>query len=265
MRLVERHIVDKHHAFFKECDRLCFLSKNLFNYANYLIRQSFIFKGKYLNYNAIQKLCQGTLDYTALPAKVSQQTLRRLHESWVSFFETIKEYRNNPSKFLGRPKLPQYKHKTEGRAVVTYTSQAISQQWLKKGVVHLCKTNIFFTTQVSEVQQVRIVPKLCHYVIEVVYEVETEVRELDNTTLAGIDIGLNNLAAVSSNVRGFKPLVINGKPLKALNAYYNKTKAKLQLLPKPNLIEVSGTPADSVLQHCALLLADNLRNSALPR
>jgi putative transposase len=228
MRLVEKHIINKNHAFYGECDRLCFLSKNLFNYANYLIRQSFIFEGKYLNYNSIQKLCQGTVDYTAIPAKVSQQTLMRLHESWVSFVEATKEYAKNPGKFLGRPKLPQYKHKTEGRTVVTYTSQAVSQQWLKKGVVHLSKTEIFLTTQVKEIQQVRIVPKLCHYVIEVVYEVEPLEHQLDNRAIAGIDIGLNNLAAISSNVKGFEPLVINGKPLKALNAYYNKKKAKLQ-------------------------------------
>lgn len=229
MRLVEKHIIDKNHPFFAECDRLCFLSKNLFNYANYLIRQSFIFEEKYLNYNAIQKLCQGTADYTALPAKVSQQTLMRLHECWVSFFEASKQYANCPGKFLGRPKLPHYKHKTEGRFVVTYTSQAVSQQWLKKGVVHLCGTDIFFTTQVRKIQQVRIVNALCHYVIEVVYEVQPQEDQGDDGTIAGIDIGLNNLVTLTSNVCcRFKPLIINGKPLKSLNAYYNKKKAKLQ-------------------------------------
>ena len=38
---------------------------------------------------------------------------------------------------------------------------------------------------------------------------------------------------VTSNKRGCKPLVINGKPLKSINQYYNKTKAKYQSeLPK---------------------------------
>ncbi len=228
MQLVERHIINKTHAFYKECDRLCLLSKNLFNYANYLIRQSFIFEGKYLNYNAIQKLCQGHQDYTALPAKVSQQTLMRLHECWLSFFEACKQYGKQSERLLGRSKLPQYKHKTEGRFVVTYTSQAVSQQWMKKGVVHLSGTNIFLTTQVKEIKQVRIVTKLWHYVIEVVHEVEVPKIQFMDGTIAGIDIGVNNLAAVTSNVKGFKPLIVNGKPLKSINAYYNKKKAKLQ-------------------------------------
>ncbi len=228
MQLVERHIINKTHAFYKECDRLCLLSKNLFNYANYLIRQSFIFEGKYLNYNAIQKLCQGHQDYTALPAKVSQQTLMRLHECWLSFFEACKQYGKQSERLLGRSKLPQYKHKTEGRFVVTYSSQAVSQQWMKKGVVHLSGTNIFLTTQIKEIKQVRIVTKLWHYVIEVVHEVEVPKIQFMDGTIAGIDIGVNNLAAVTSNAKGFNPLIVNGKPLKSINAYYNKKKAKLQ-------------------------------------
>ncbi len=75
MRLVERHIIQKKHRFYLEIDRLCFLSKNLYNYANYLIRQSFLFEAKNLSYNDIQKAVQGSLPYQALPAKVSQLLL----------------------------------------------------------------------------------------------------------------------------------------------------------------------------------------------
>lgn len=42
MNLVEKHIIDKNHKLFKEIDELSFLSKNLYNYANYIIRQEFI-------------------------------------------------------------------------------------------------------------------------------------------------------------------------------------------------------------------------------
>ncbi len=42
MRLVERHIIKTSHQFYKEVDDLAWRSKNLYNYANYLVRQSFI-------------------------------------------------------------------------------------------------------------------------------------------------------------------------------------------------------------------------------
>jgi len=41
-----------------------------------------------------------------------------------------------------------------------------------------------------------------------------------------IDLGINNLASCSSNVS--KSFIINGKPIKSINQYYNKKKATLQ-------------------------------------
>ena len=66
MTLTERHIVKQNSPFFKECDALCFKSKNLYNYANYIVRQEFILSSKqkeegvvdhanYLNYYNINR------------------------------------------------------------------------------------------------------------------------------------------------------------------------------------------------------------------
>lgn len=229
MQLVSKHIINRNHWLYKQLDNLCFLSKNLFNYANYIVRQKFISSGEYLDYYKIQKICQGKTDYLALPAKVSQQVLLRLHESWKSFFAATKEYKLHPDKFKARPKIPRYKHKILGRNVLTYTAQAISQQWLKKGIINLSLTQIFITTKFSQVNQVRIVPKTYHYSIEVVYEPKAvTVSSSGVEGIAGIDIGLNNLATITSNQKGFVPLIINGKPLKSINAYYHKKKAVLQ-------------------------------------
>jgi transposase len=41
-----------------------------------------------------------------------------------------------------------------------------------------------------------------------------------------IDLGIDNLASCSSNVS--KSFIINGKPVKSINQYYNKKKANLQ-------------------------------------
>jgi putative transposase len=39
---------------------------------------------------------------------------------------------------------------------------------------------------------------------------------------------LNNLAAITSNKPGFVPVLVNGRPLKHINQFYNKRKAQLQ-------------------------------------
>ena len=228
MLLVERHISSNNHIYFKEIDNLCFKAKNLYNYANYLIRQSFIFEQKYLSYNVIQKLCQDTVDYKALPAKVSQQILIRLHEAWQGFFNCIQSYRENPKKFFSPPGLPRYLDKTKGNFPCIYTNQAISKKYLKKFIVNPSKTSILIKTKINQIRQARLVPKSNYYVFEVIYEREEISPQYSSNNVAGIDIGLNNLAAVTSNLKGFQPLLINGRPLKKINAYYHKKRSVLQ-------------------------------------
>ena len=229
MQLVEKHIITKYHPMFTACDSACYLSKNLYNAALYEIRQVFFKDGTYLNYNSIEKLMQQRPDYKALPAKVSQQTLRVLDKNFVSFFNASKTYQTHPEKFLGRPKLTTYKDKDKGRNITIYTIQAISSKELKKGIVKLSGTDIELPTKVNieDICQVRIIPNSIYYTIEVVYEMPHVALLEDNGRMASIDIGLNNLATLTSNT-DINPLIINGQPLKSINQYYNKKKAKLQ-------------------------------------
>jgi IS605 OrfB family transposase len=167
-------------------------------------------------------------DYTALPRKVSQQVLKQLDNNWKSFFQSIKEWKNNPSKFKKKPSLPKYKHKKKGRNILTYTIQSISKVQLKDGIVKLSQANIQIKTKQKNIKQARIVPLPCKtYKIEVVYEKEIEKKDVDKNKIASVDIGVDSLAAVTSNVKEFKPLIINGRPLKSINQYYNKRKAEL--------------------------------------
>ncbi len=183
MRLVERHIIKKNHRFYPEIDRLCFLSKNLYNYANYLVRQSFIFENTYRNYHELQKTLQNQEDYKAMPAKVSQQVLIIIERNWKSFLAANVAYKETPSKFKGRPRLPGYKHKVKGRNVVVYTKQAISKKQLQQGIINPSKTEVYLKTKVetSKIKQVRLVPKLNHYVIEVIYEATEKQYKLEES------------------------------------------------------------------------------------
>lgn len=96
--------------------------------------------------------------YKALPAKVSQQVLMLLDNNWESFFEALMAYKEDPSKFQGRPKIPKYKHKAEGRNILVYTIQAISSKGLERGIVQPSKLAIEVQTKQKTIDQVRIVP-----------------------------------------------------------------------------------------------------------
>lgn len=243
MQLSERHIINKNHLFYNELDSIGFLSKNLYNKANYIIRQEFIStskekelgkrdKSNWIRYNKLQKQLQDDkdFDYYNLPSKVSQHVLRLLDKNWVSFFKSIRDWKKNPSKYTGQPSLPKYKHKTKGRGVLIYTIQAISKVELKKGFVLLSGTKIRIRTKqnINTIQQVRVVPKIGHYVIEVIYNKQEVINEkINKNRIAGGDLGLNNLVAITSNQK-VVPLLINGRPLKSINQFYNKKKAQLQ-------------------------------------
>ena len=241
MILAEKHIIKKSHSLYREIDEVCFLSKNLYNKANYIVRQEFINTSKekqdnlrehavWIRYNQLQKQLQNEkdFDYTQLPSKVAQHVLKTLDKNWKSFFSSIRDYKKNPQNYKGLPSLPKYKHKTKGRNLLIYTIQAISKPQLKNGIVLLSGTKIAIQTKQKDIQQARIIPRIGYYVIEIIYKKEVQDLKLNKENIAGIDLGLNNLATVTSNINGVKPIIINGRPIKSMNQYYNKKKSKLQ-------------------------------------
>lgn len=207
-----------------------FASKNLWNAANYLVRQSFIFQGTYLDNVKVFHLIKFHEAYQALPRKISNQVLIQLHKAWKAFFEAREEWKEHPEKFLGRPKLPKYKHKTEGRNLLVYEMGAIWKRDLDRGVIAVSGLGELVKTKQTRqtVDQVRIVPKGDHYIIEVVYQCEEKPAAVDPTLFAALDPGVNVLAALTSNKPGFVPRLLTGRPLKATNQLYNKRRAHWQ-------------------------------------
>jgi putative transposase len=181
----------------------------------------------------LDKLFQQSKEYKSLPAKVAQQTLKLLDKSWKGYFAALKEYKNHPEKFKAKPKPPGYKAK-DGRAAVIFTEQSTSKKvYRKTGQIKLTQIDYCFNTNVAQSTycQSRIVPKLDHYLLEVVYEVK-DIELKKSGYIAAIDIGINNLGAISSNKPGFQPVLVNGRPLKSINQYFNKKRASLQSVSK---------------------------------
>jgi len=236
MELVEQHVIDRHDPRFEVIDPVCFASKNLYNAALYELRQAFFADKSAPGYAKLAHAMKANVDYKAMPAKVAQWVLRQVCSDWANFWKAHEAYQQNPAKFTGRPKLPHYKDKQKGRNVLVYTAQAISRVALAEGKIAPSNLPIVVTTKQTEVQQVRIVPKASHYVVEVIYKVKPTPRcanRLNSQWAAGVDLGVDVLAAVTTNKRGVSPLLVNGRPLKSVNAFYNKQRARLHAaLPK---------------------------------
>src|SRR5215469_18489185 len=120
MRRVEQQVIEPRHPQFRAIDALAFASKNLWNLANYHVRQSFIFEQRSLTNTAIFQVVKATDAYQALPSKVANQVLLQVHQAWKAFFEAMNVYRQRPEQFPGRPGLPKYLHKTQGPSLLVF-------------------------------------------------------------------------------------------------------------------------------------------------
>ncbi len=234
MVLVETTKVKKSNPLFKDLDLLCFYAKNLYNATLYEIRQRYFKTKTYTKFTDLSKefIAENQADFRKLPCSVSQQVMRMVDNNFKSFFALKKK--NLPAK------IPHYLDK-DGRFVVHYTKNALSLP--KPGYVKLTKIrrpkdyvsdeynpsdhDIFIPTRCKDIQFLRLVPKPNSINIEIGYLVEEAVKEI-NDNYAAIDLGVNNLMTVVSNVA--EPFIINGKPLKSMNQYYNKTLAQLQAI-----------------------------------
>lgn len=237
---VEKHVIKKSHPYYNMFCEYTHLAKNLYNHANYLVRNEFVENRKWLRYQELDKILKADLkfpDYRNMPASQSaQQVLRLLETNWKSFFNSIKDWSKNKDKYSGQPKLPKYKPK-EGEMVLPLTNQQVRQ---KGDLLHFPKTFCGFTVKprcvtldnFEKINQVRVVPKGQSFCLEIVYSilVDVELRS-DNGRYMSIDLGLDNLATVVTNV-GLNPIIVNGKGLKSNNQYYNKKKAHYQSVAK---------------------------------
>lgn len=223
----EQTQIKRNHPMWKIIDTFSFRSKNLYNVANYILRQEFINNKRWIRYKELDKMLQKTDEYKKLMSQASQCTLQVLDKSWVSFFVAIKDYTKNKDKYLGRPKLPKYKKK-DGRHTWFLKN---NQTYIKDGYLNF-RLKAFngykFKTKVNgRLIAVRFVPKGSIYVLEIIYEIEINEELSESKNICAIDLGVNNFATITNNI-GVQPIIINGKGAKSINQLYNKQRAKLQ-------------------------------------
>jgi len=253
-----RIVVKPTNQTFKSYKQLCHLCKNLYNYANYLIRQEYIANKKLIKeYDLTTRLAKDKqADYVALPAQTAQQVIKLLYKNYKSFFGALKAYSKDNSKFKSCPRLPKYKAK-DGVSIAIFTNQQVklkSGENNKKNNKDENKNNkgsgkrvnkLIFPTKasikplrvdggVSSIKQVRVVPQATCFVVEIIYTKSAKPLEqisLVKDSFLSIDLGLNNFVTSIDNQSKFS-FIINGRGMKSINQYYNKRLSHLRSIAK---------------------------------
>lgn len=230
---IEQIIIRKNHPKFKVIDQQCFHSKNLYNEANYEIRQKFIKDGEYISYKDMNFEFKTHENYKLTFSQPANCTLRVLDKNWKSYFRAIKDWKKNPSKYLGMPKLPKYLKK-DGRFPWMIPNNQLVYDYAK-GTVYIRNRLLndyeWKCRCLGRIIQVRFIPRGSCYVMEIVYETEIPDVKVESNRIASIDLGVDNLVTMTNNI-GLNPIIINGKGIKSINQYYNKRLAKKKSLLK---------------------------------
>ncbi len=204
---------------------LCHRAKNLYNLANFYVRQELFHLESVLTYYDLNFMLRRLPAYQLLPAQTAQQVLRQVAGNWQAFFAAKRTYQKDPSRFLGIPHPPRYKPKGgENLAIFTNQQCRVIEGWLyfprKSGLDPI-------RTRIEKFQQVRVIPKGSYYFLEVIYNAEPTDLRLDKRRALGIDLGLCNVMTIANNAL-LPPFAINGRGAKSANQFFNKRLAQLQ-------------------------------------
>ena len=223
---MKQHIRKLSNGQFDLLRAMCYHSNSLYNCGLYTIKEYYNQTTKYLGYNELYKIMKDNIHYKAIPAKMAQQTLRLVDKDYRSFFALLK--RKNSGQYGSNVSEPKFKKPRSLFNLILPNDQINVRNGMMK-ITKDIKIPFSFVIQ-GKIKQAVIKPKMNgkYFEINIAYdenEPETQIKTQKDHILS-IDLGLNNLATCYSNVG--RDVIVNGKPLKAYNQFYNKRKSKMK-------------------------------------
>lgn len=208
------------------------LSNNLYNQALYILRQAFTNEEKIPSKFDLAKILLHKEyeyeEYDNIHKMVSSNAEQIIHlaaQNFKAFLMALRAFKKNKSGFTGAPKIPGYNKKDQEFMVIVRNMQCTVKDGMMRFPKKLNLDKIYVGN--LDIAHVRIFPGRKKYKVEVVYKVEALPKKKKGN-IAGIDLGLDNLATVAINKRGIRPLLINGRPLKSMNLHFNNKRGKVQ-------------------------------------
>ena len=226
----------------------------IYNQALFYLRQEYFDakklkrKPEYLKID-LYKLVKETDSWKTsdLDINAKQYVIRKVNDNWKSFYKACKSYWKDKTKFLGMPKIPRYlKH---GRtAVLIFDKTRLRHKDLELNVASLPKSNNLIQfpdyLKISNIKCITIKNYYGKVKLSISYEKEIKKRNLNKDRWLGIDIGVDNIAAITTDNQTKKSWIVKGGCVKSINQFYNKKLAKL----KSELEKVNKTKTSRRLQ-----------------
>lgn len=238
----------------KELNLMLSDSRAIYDQSLYFLRQAYFetkklrendssLKIKTPSFNELYKLVKETISFKDSLIDYNSKVLaiQQSFDMWKAFIKATIAYNKNNKSFNGRPLIPKYLAKAKKEFnVVTISSGRIAKTNCKENEIRLPKSTykIKIPNYINKksIKCLRILKFYDKIKIEIVYEKQIKLKEYENNHSIGIDLGVNNLMAITSNEQNLSWLV-NGRPLKSMNRYYNKKLASLNSLKATKKIQ----------------------------
>lgn len=208
------------------------LSNNIYNQTLYILRQAFTNKEKLPSkFDLVKTLrhkkyeCEEYNNFSKMVACNAEAIIHLAAQNFKAFLMALKAFKKNKASFTGAPRIPGYNKKEQEFMVIIRDTQCTVKDGMMRFPGKLNLDKIYVGD--LDIAHVRIFPGKKKYKVEVVYKIEA-LPKRKKGNIAGIDLGLDNLATVAINKRGIRPLLINGSPLKSMNLYFNNKRDKVQ-------------------------------------
>lgn len=231
MYLVRQAVITESSDLYEYMDHYAHLAKLLYNASLFRIRQIFtgfdscersvnerevfeevavlqriypaIHVKRVISYSHLEKLMRATENpdfFAGLPMQTAQQIVKSACNDFANWLKALKKYHASPEEFLGRPRMPHYK-KSDICSYTVTNQDAVLYPGADGGcMLKLPRTGIrYFFPNLSGgeiLKEVKVIPYYGRYILSLTMEVADHKSHMSGGNLAGIDFGVNNIAAL---------------------------------------------------------------------
>lgn len=184
-----------------------------------------------ISYSHLEKLMRVTRNpdfFAGLPMQTAQAVVKQAVTDFSNWLKALKDYKNSPSKYLGRPQMPHYRKQdiitfsiTNQDAVLYFTDRGT---FLKLPGIRerLYLPNV---EKGSVLKEVKVKPYYGRYILSLTIECkDPAVSSQDMPNICAVDFGVDNFAAVVCN--DGSSVLYKGKAVLSDCQWFHKKRAR---------------------------------------
>lgn len=164
-----------------------------------------------------------------LDINAKQYVIRKVNDNWSSFYKSFKAYWKDSSKFKGRPKIPCYLNKKNKSSILIFDKSRLRHKDEENNTLSLPKSKekiqIPEYIKLSSIKCITVKRYYGKVKLSISYEKEVKKQILNQNNCIGIDIGVDNIVAITRNNQN-NSWIVKGGCIKSINQFYNKKLAE---------------------------------------